>query len=103
MRAGSEAEVNALQVRMELQADCLAGVWASLNEQVKSRLEPGDIQDGLNAAAAIGDDMIQRRTQGYVVPDAFTHGSSAQRVKWFRRGLETGQVRACDTFSTPNV
>jgi len=103
MRAGSEVEVNALQVRMELQADCLAGVWASLNEQVKSRLEPGDIQDGLNAAAAIGDDMIQRRTQGYVVPDAFTHGSSAQRVKWFRRGLETGQVRACDTFSTPNV
>jgi len=103
MRAGSEVEVNALQVRMELQADCLAGVWASLNEQVKSRLEPGDIQDGLNAAAAIGDDMIQRRTQGYVVPDAFTHGSSAQRVKWFRRGLETGQVRACDTFSAPNV
>jgi predicted metalloprotease len=103
MRAGSEAEANALQVRMELQADCLAGVWASLNEQVKSRLEPGDIEEGLNAAAAIGDDMIQRRTQGYVVPDAFTHGSSAQRVKWFRRGLESGQVRACDTFSSPNV
>jgi len=103
MRAGGEAEANALQVRMELQADCLAGVWASLNEQVKSRLEPGDIEEGLNAAAAIGDDMIQRRTQGYVVPDAFTHGSSAQRVKWFRRGLESGQVRACDTFSSPNV
>jgi uncharacterized protein len=103
MRAGSEAEANALQVRMELQADCLAGVWASLNEQVKARLEPGDIEEGLNAAAAIGDDMIQRRTQGYVVPDAFTHGSSAQRVKWFRRGLESGQVRACDTFSSPDV
>jgi predicted metalloprotease len=103
MRAGSEAEANALQVRMELQADCLAGVWASLNEQVKARLEPGDIEEGLNAAAAIGDDMIQRKTQGYVVPDAFTHGSSAQRVKWFRRGLESGQVRACDTFSDPNV
>jgi uncharacterized protein len=103
MGAGSEAEANALQVRMELQADCLAGVWASLNEQVKSRLEPGDIEEGLNAAAAIGDDMIQRRTQGYVVPDAFTHGSSAQRVKWFRRGLESGQVRACDTFSSPHV
>ena len=103
MRAGSEAEANALQVRMELQADCLAGVWASLNEQVKARLEPGDIEEGLNAAAAIGDDMIQRRTQGYVVPDAFTHGTSEQRVRWFRRGLETGQVRACDTFSAPNV
>jgi hypothetical protein len=103
MRAGSEAEANALQVRMELQADCLAGVWASLNEQVKARLEPGDIEEGLNAAAAIGDDMIQRRTQGYVVPDAFTHGTSEQRVRWFRRGLETGQVRACDTFSAPNL
>jgi predicted metalloprotease len=103
MRAGSEAEANALQVRMELQADCLAGVWASLNEQIRSRLEPGDIEEGLNAAAAIGDDMIQRRTQGYVVPDAFTHGSSAQRVKWFRRGLESGQVRACDTFTSPDV
>jgi predicted metalloprotease len=103
MQAGSQAESNALQVRMELQADCLAGVWASLNEQVKSRLEPGDIEEGLNAAAAIGDDMIQRRTQGYVVPDAFTHGSSAQRVRWFRRGLESGQVRACDTFSSPKV
>jgi hypothetical protein len=99
MRAGSEAEANQLQVRMELQADCLAGVWASLNEQVKSRLEPGDVEDGLNAAAAIGDDMIQRRTQGYVVPDAFTHGSSEQRVRWFRRGLQSGQVKACDTFS----
>ncbi|MBO0765553.1 MAG: zinc metallopeptidase [Hyphomicrobiaceae bacterium] len=103
MRAGSEAEVNALQVRMELQADCLAGVWASLNDQVKSRLEPGDIAQGLNAAAAIGDDMIQRRTQGYVVPDAFTHGSSEQRVRWFRRGLESGQVKACDTFSAPQL
>lgn len=99
MRAGSESEANALQVRMELQADCLAGVWASLNEQIRSRLEPGDIKDGLNAAAAIGDDMIQKRTQGYVVPDAFTHGSSAQRVRWFQRGLETGQVKACDTFT----
>jgi hypothetical protein len=99
MRAGSEAEANQLQVRMELQADCLAGVWASLNEQVRSRLEPGDIEEGINAAAAIGDDMIQRRTQGYVVPDAFTHGSSKQRVYWFRRGLQSGQVKSCDTFS----
>jgi predicted metalloprotease len=98
-QARSEAEANALQVRMELQADCLAGVWASLNEQLRSRLEPGDIEEGLNAAAQIGDDMIQRRTQGYIVPDAFTHGTSAQRVRWFRRGLETGQVQACDTFT----
>ena len=103
MRTGSEVEANALQVRMELQADCLAGVWASLNEQVRSRLEPGDIEEGIRAAAAIGDDMIQRRTQGYVVPDAFTHGSSAQRVKWFRRGLESGQVKACDTFSAQDL
>ena len=103
MQAGSEAEQNALQVRMELQADCLAGVWASLNDQVRSRLEPGDIEEGMRAAAAIGDDMIQRRTQGYVVPDAFTHGSSAQRVRWFRKGLESGQVKACDTFSAQDL
>jgi predicted metalloprotease len=102
-RAGSEAEANAHQVRMELQADCFAGVWASLNDQVKSRLEPGDVEEGLTAAAAIGDDMIQRKTQGHVVPDAFTHGSSAQRVRWFRRGLDTGQVRACDTFKTKEL
>jgi predicted metalloprotease len=98
-RAGSEAEANAHQVKMELQADCFAGVWASLNDQVKSRLEPGDVEEGLRAAAAIGDDTLQRRSQGYVVPDAFTHGSSAQRVRWFRRGLETGKVKACDTFN----
>jgi predicted metalloprotease len=103
MRAGSEAGVNKLQVRMELQADCLAGVWASLNDQVRSRLEPGDVEEGLNAAAAIGDDMIQRRTQGYVVPDAFTHGSAQQRVRWFQHGLQSGQVKACDTFSPAEV
>lgn len=80
MRAGSEAEANALQVHMELQADCFAGVWASLNNRMRSRLEPGDIEEGLNAAAAIGDDVSQKRTQGYVVPDTFSHGSSAQRV-----------------------
>ena len=102
-RAVSETEANAQQVRMELQADCLAGVWASLNEQIRSRLEPGDVEEGLRAAAAIGDDTIQRRTQGHVVPDAFTHGSSAQRVKWFRRGLDAGQVRACDTFSARDL
>jgi predicted metalloprotease len=102
-RAGGERGANAIQVRMELQADCLAGVWAALTNQVKNRLEPGDVEEGLNAAAAIGDDMIQRQTQGYVVPDAFTHGSSQQRVRWFRRGLETGDIQQCDTFRTADL
>jgi predicted metalloprotease len=95
-----ERQANALQVRMELQADCLAGVWASVNDQLKSRLQPGDIEEGLRAAAAIGDDTLQRKTQGYVVRESFTHGSSEQRVRWFKRGLDTGQPQACDTFST---
>lgn len=91
---------NQIQVRMELQADCLSGVWANLNDQLKNRLEPGDIREGLNAASAIGDDMIQRRQQGYVVPDAFTHGSSEQRVRWFQKGYQAGNMQVCDTFST---
>jgi predicted metalloprotease len=94
-----QATANALQVRMELQADCFAGVWANLNDQVKKRLQPGDVEAGLNAASQIGDDMIQKRTQGRVVPESFTHGSSAQRVKWFKAGLESGDINACDTFS----
>lgn len=94
-----EREANRVQVRMELQADCFAGVWASLNHQMKNRLQQGDIEEGLNAAQAIGDDMIQRQQMGRVVPDAFTHGSSEQRVRWFRRGLETGQIQQCDTFN----
>ena len=98
-----ESDANALQVRMELQADCLAGVWANLNDQLRSRLEPGDVEEGLNAASQIGDDMIQRRTQGHVVPDAFTHGSSAQRVRWFRAGLESGDIASCDTFNSSNL
>ena len=98
-----ESDANALQVRMELQADCLAGVWANLNDQLKSRLQPGDVEEGLNAASQIGDDMIQRRTQGRVVPDAFTHGSSAQRVRWFRAGLDGGDIAQCDTFNTSNL
>ncbi len=98
-----ERESNALQVRMELQADCLAGVWANLNDQVKNRLQPGDVEEGLNAASQIGDDMIQRRTQGTVVPDAFTHGSSEQRVRWFKRGLESGEIAQCDTFNTNSL
>ena len=97
-------QANKLQVRMELQADCLAGVWAyHLPSQWRDRLEPGDIEEGLNAASAIGDDMIQRQTQGYVVPDAFTHGSSKQRVRWFKRGHESGQMRACDTFNATDL
>jgi predicted metalloprotease len=102
-RARSQGEANQLQVRMELQADCLAGVWASLNNQMRNRLEPGDIESGLRAAAAIGDDRLQKRTQGYVVPESFTHGSSEQRVRWFKRGLDTGQTQACDTFNAPNL
>lgn len=94
-----ERRANALQVRMELQADCLAGVWANLNDQIKKRLQPGDVEEGLNAASQIGDDMIQKRTQGRVVPDAFTHGSSAQRVEWFKKGLQSGEMQVCDTFN----
>ena len=99
----SERQANAIQVRMELQADCLAGVWASLNHQLKNRLQPGDIESGLNAAQQIGDDMIQRQQMGRVVPDAFTHGSSEQRVRWFRRGLDTGQIQQCDTFNAQDL
>ena len=102
-QARAEREANQIQVRMELQADCLAGVWAAMTHQVKNRLQPGDIEEGLNAAQAIGDDMIQRQQTGRVVPDAFTHGSSAQRVRWFRKGLETGQIRECDTFNAAQL
>ena len=94
---------NALQVRMELQADCLAGVWARQMHADKGLIEEGDIDEALRAASAIGDDRIQRQTQGYVVPDSFTHGSSEQRVRWFRRGLESGQLQACDTFNTDRL
>ncbi|MEQ1672573.1 MAG: neutral zinc metallopeptidase [Hyphomicrobium sp.] len=94
---------NQIQVRMELQADCLAGVWANLNHQVKNRLQPGDVEEALNAATQIGDDMIQRKMTGRVVPDAFTHGTAAQRVRWFRTGLESGRMETCDTFNTSNL
>jgi len=91
-------EANQLQVRVELQADCLAGVWAHHAEEKWRFLEPGDVEAAMQTASAIGDDRLQRQTQGYVVPDAFTHGSSEQRVRWFMNGLKSGQVASCDTF-----
>jgi uncharacterized protein len=93
-----KAEGNALSVRQELQADCLAGVWAHHANQARQVLEEGDIEEALGAAAAIGDDRLQRRGQGQVVPESFTHGTSAQRVRWFQRGLAGGDVGRCDTF-----
>jgi len=102
-RRVSTKEGNALQVRMELQADCLAGVWAHQMQADKGLIEPGDIDEALGAASAIGDDRIQKQTQGYVVPDSFTHGSSTQRVRWFRRGYENGTLQVCDTFNTDKL
>ena len=100
----SRTEANELSVRLELQADCLAGIWGHYTQDSENvELERGDIQEGLNAASAIGDDRLQRRSQGYVVPDSFTHGSSEQRVRWFTTGLETGDVAQCDTFSTARL
>ncbi len=101
-RSGS-TERNKLSVMMELQADCFAGVWANKAHESRQILESGDIEEGLNAASAIGDDRIQKRTQGRVVPDAFTHGSSEQRVRWFRIGLERGNHQACDTFNASRL
>jgi predicted metalloprotease len=97
-RAG-EREANALSVMMELQADCFAGVWGYHADKNRHLLEAGDIEEGLNAAAAIGDDRLQRQAQGYVVPESFTHGSSAQRVRWFQQGLDSGDPGRCDTFN----
>ena len=101
----NEADANALSVRVELQADCFAGLWAHQMEAADEnlRLEPGDIEEGLNAAAAIGDDRLQEQASGRVVPDSFTHGSSAQRVRWFQRGLDTGDMEACDTFNAEQL
>jgi len=93
----SAAQGNAVQVRVELQADCYAGVWAARN---RDRLEPGDVEEGMRAANAIGDDTLQKAAQGVVVPESFTHGTSEQRMAWLRRGLETGDPAACDTFSS---
>jgi predicted metalloprotease len=97
-RSMDSVESNQLQVRVELQADCLAGVWAHHAEEKWRFIEPGDVEAAMQTASAIGDDRLQRRSQGYVVPDAFTHGSSEQRTRWFMTGLRSGQVSSCDTF-----
>ncbi len=99
----SEGEGNELSVRQELQADCLAGVWAHHSERSSQILEQGDVDEAMRAASAIGDDRIQARTQGEVIPETFTHGSSEQRQQWFRRGLDTGRVEACDTFNSSRI
>jgi len=91
-------EGNRISVRVELQADCLAGVWAGRTQEAKAFLDPGDIEQGLAAASAVGDDTLQRETQGRVVPDAFTHGTSAQRMRWFRKGYDDPRIEVCDTF-----
>jgi hypothetical protein len=98
----SQAESNKLSVLMELQADCLAGVWAHHADRARHILEEGDVEEALNAASSIGDDRLQRQARGTVTPDSFTHGSSAQRVHWFRRGLETGSFGQCNTFASVN-
>jgi predicted metalloprotease len=98
-----EEQMNALSVRLELQADCLAGVWAHHSHKAKAWLEPGDIEEGLNAASKIGDDTLQRQSQGVVVPESFTHGSSAQRVTWFKRGFSSGSMSQCNTFEARQI
>jgi uncharacterized protein len=99
----SEAEGNALQVKMELQADCFAGIWAQEANARANILEEGDVEEGLNAAAAIGDDRLQKRSQGYVVPESFTHGSSEQRVRWFKAGMNAKSLQDCDTFGAAQL
>jgi predicted metalloprotease len=99
----TEAESNQLSAMMELQADCLAGVWAYHADRSRRILEEGDIEEGLNAASAIGDDRLQRKSRGYVTPDSFTHGSSAQRVRWFQKGIASGDINQCNTFSADRL
>jgi hypothetical protein len=100
---GSDVESNALSVRLELQADCLAGIWAHNADRTRKILEEGDVEEALTAASAIGDDRLQQQARGYVTPDSFTHGSAEQRVRWFRRGLDAGQFGACDSFASPSL
>ena len=99
-RARSQEQANALSVRLELQADCFAGVYGNFNQQY---LDPGDLEEGLRAAAAIGDDMIQKQAQGYVAPESWTHGSAEMRVRWFRQGLQSGDPATCDTFKAQKL
>jgi predicted metalloprotease len=102
-RGKSKAAANELSVRLELQADCLAGVWANRADKARNILEAGDVDEALNAASAIGDDRLQKQTQGRVVPESFTHGTSEQRQRWFRTGLSNGDPDACDTFSASRI
>jgi len=101
-RGASAARVNALSVRQELQADCFAGLWGHAANTERQLLDPGDLEEALQAATAIGDDRLQRDAGGQVVPDSFTHGTSAQRVRWFRTGFDSGDFAACDTFVAAN-
>jgi predicted metalloprotease len=98
----SKAEYNQASVRVELQADCFAGVWAH-SAGGRNLLDRGDLEEGLTAASAIGDDRLQKQAQGYVVPESFTHGSSAQRVRWFKRGMDSGRMQDCDTFAAQSL
>jgi len=98
-----EVEANQLSVRQELQADCLAGIWAHHADRTRDLLEQGDIEEGLNAASAIGDDRLQRQSRGYITPESFTHGSSEQRVSWFKQGYATGDVNQCNTFGEASL
>ena len=102
-RQSSRTQANQLSVRLELQADCLAGVWANHTDKARHILERGDVEEALNAASSIGDDRIQKQSRGYVTPDSFTHGSSEQRVRWFSTGLKKGQIGACDTFNANSL
>ena len=99
----SEVQANALSVRLELQADCFAGIWAHRADRTRQILETGDVEEALTAASAIGDDRLQQQSTGYVTPDSFTHGSAEQRVRWFKRGLDSGQFDACDTFAARSL
>ena len=99
----SEVEANQLSVRLELQADCFAGVWANRADKARDILEQGDVEEALNAASQIGDDRLQQQSRGIVVPESFTHGSSAQRMRWFKQGLATGDIEQCNTFSSNQV
>lgn len=102
-RAHSKAEANSWSVRLELQADCFAGVWGYRAEHIGHRLEPGEVEQALRAATAIGDDTLQKQARGYAVPDSFTHGSSEQRVRWFNRGMQTGDINQCNTFQAADL